>query len=377
MFGNFYHKKCLIYLFYLTFLIKLYVIAFFLYLKLSPPMLKKVVLLDLENNMPTAKMLSDIVEHYPVIYFFNCKAKFEFALEDLTELSTWISSGQIVILDTPPAREREFEYAMIVGQLMALLEPETHTEVISAMPESTLLVKMMASSNLECSLIQIERESTQSPQPKKSTLPNIESIKRKPQLSLVKKYCDALGQMTGQPKTVESLCHSVSNILKIVPEKAQNLVGTLINLKIIRREEQKISVRKKVLKQWTDIELNNKEIEQSKLEQIDTILENLQSDTHQLVRIDNALSDDTDSTHGAQHPLFKNFTKIDPMQMEVIRKLHDLKTDKPKDIYALRDMLEQMFPESDTRLLLKELIEKGYIYWNGYEVTYSHEMYLN
>ena len=160
-------------------------------------------------------------------------------------------------------------------------------------------------------------------------------------------------------------------------EKAQNLVGTLINLKIIRREEQKISVRKKVLKQWTDIELNNKEIEQSKLEQIDTILENLQSDTHQLVRIDNALSDDTDSTHGAQHPLFKNFTKIDPMQMEVIRKLHDLKTDKPKDIYALRDMLEQMFPESDTRLLLKELIEKGYIYWNGYEVTYSHEMYLN
>ena len=336
-------------------------------------MLKKVVLLDLENNMPTAKMLSDIVEHYPVIYFFNCTGQFEFALEDMTELSTWISSGQIVILETPPAREKEFEYAMIVGQLMALLEPETHTEVISAMPESTLLVKMMASSNLDCSLIQIEREPVKLSSKKKGSLPDIETIRQKPQLSLVKKYCDALGQMTGQPNTVESLRNSVSNILKIVPEKAQNLVGILINLNIIRREEQKVSVRKKVLKQWVDLDLN-KEIEQSKLEKIDTILENLQSDTHQLVRMDDTLSEDV---HGVQRPLFKNFTQIDPMQMEVIRKLHDLKTDKPKDIYALRDMLEEMFPQSDIRLLLKELIEKGYIYWNGYEVVYSHEMYLN
>ena len=339
-------------------------------------MLKKVVLLDLENNIPTAKMLRDIVEHYPVIYFFNCTGQFQFRLEDMTELSTWISSGQVVILDTPKAREKEFEYAMIVGQLMALLEPETHTEVISAMPESTLLVKMMASSNLECSLIQIERESVSPQQPKKSILPNLETIKQRPQLSLIKKYCDALGQMTGQPKTVESLRHSVSNILKVVPEKAQHLVGMLINLRIIHREEQKVSVRKKVLKQWVDLDLSA-EIEPSKLEEIDTILENLQSDTHQLVRMDDALSDDLNPTHGAQRPLFKNFNKIDPMQMEVIRKLHDLKTDKPKDIYALRDMLEQMFPESDTRLLLKELIEKGYIYWNGYEVIYSHEMYLN
>lgn len=59
------------------------------------------------------------------------------------------------------------------------------------------------------------------------------------------------------------------------------------------------------------------------------------------------------------------------------RKLRELKADKPKDIYALRDLLEQMFPQSDVRLLLKELLEKGYIYWNGHEVVYSHEMFLN
>ena len=73
----------------------------------------------------------------------------------------------------------------------------------------------------------------------------------------------------------------------------------------------------------------------------------------------------------------KNFEKIDPVQMEVIRKLNQMKSGKPKDIYALRDLLEQLFPKSDVRLLLKEMIDKGYIYWNGHDVIYSHEMFLN
>ena len=46
-------------------------------------------------------------------------------------------------------------------------------------------------------------------------------------------------------------------------------------------------------------------------------------------------------------------------------------------VNMLRDLLEQMFPKSDVRMLLKELLDKGYIYWNGHEVLYSHEMFLN
>ncbi len=85
----------------------------------------------------------------------------------------------------------------------------------------------------------------------------------------------------------------------------------------------------------------------------------------------------SNTIHHAQKDLFKNFSKIDPVQVVVARKLRELKSDKPKDIYALRDLLEQIFPKSDVRLLLKELIEKGYIYWDGSEVLYSHEMFLN
>lgn len=336
-------------------------------------MLNKVLLLDLENNMPTVKVLSDIVEHYPVLYLFNCAGTFEFALEDLTELSTWISSGQIVVLETPPAREKEFAYAMIVGQLLALLEPDTQIDLISTMPDSEVLAEMMLASQLECSLIQIESE--QKNKVKSVVLPDIATIKQKPQLGLVKKYCDALVQMTGQPNTIETLRNSISNILKVVPEKAQNLIGMLINLKIIRREEQKVSVRKKVLKQWADLDLNQTS-EPSKLEKIDAILENIHAQADQSHQ-DNMNEQDVISVQGAQKELFKNFKNIDPVQLEVIRKLNALKTDKPKDIYALRDMLEQLFPQSDIRLLLKELIEKGYIYWNGHEVIYSHEMYLN
>ena len=88
-------------------------------------------------------------------------------------------------------------------------------------------------------------------------------------------------------------------------------------------------------------------------------------------------SDANANIQNAQNGLFKNFAMIDPVQLEVARKLRELKSNKPKDIYELRDLLEQLFPQSNIRLLLKELLDKGYIYWNGHEVLYSHEMFLN
>ena len=335
----------------------------------------KVVLLDLENNMPSAKMLRDIIEHYPALYLFNCEGQFEYSLEDLTELASWISSGNLIILDTPTAIEKEFEYAVIVGQLLALLEPNTHIEVISAMQSSDMLVQMLTSSELNCSLIQIQKDSTE--QDSKHKIPTLETIKEKPYLQMVKKYCDALGQMTGKPNTVVKLRNSVANILQVVPEKAQHLVGMLINLKIVKRYDEQVAFRKKVLKQWIQLNLESKhsepfEASESKLEQIDSILSKLREDAQDVV-----MDSEQGSVQDIQKSLFKNFEKIDPVQMEVIHRLNALKIDKPKDIYELRDLLEEMFPKSDVRLLLKELIEKGYIYWNGHAVIYSHEMFLN
>ena len=329
-------------------------------------MTQKVVLLDLENNVPTAKLLREIVEHYPTLYLFHCQGQFEYALQDLTELAAWISSGQVVILDTPKAEQKEFEYAVVVGQLMALLEPETQVEIISAVNTAEILLDLMQSSDIQSNLILIQSEAV----PSQRHLPSLDSIKNQPYLKMVKKYCDALGKMSGKPNTLDGLKNSISNILQLVPEKTQRVVGMLINLKIIKRYDEQIRFRKKVLKQWLALNLD----EQDPITQPQSMqqaLQQLQKDS--MVGV----LEPTVDMKSAQQELFKNFAQIDPVQLEVARKLRELKTNKPKDIYALRDLLEQMFPKSDVRMLLKELLDKGYIYWNGHEVLYSHEMFLN
>ena len=329
-------------------------------------MTQKVVLLDLENNVPTAKLLREIVEHYPTLYLFHCQGQFEYALQDLTELAAWISSGQVVILDTPKAEQKEFEYAVVVGQLMALLEPETQVEIISAVNTTEILLDLMQSSHIQSNLILIQSEAlTTQRQP-----PSLDSIKNQPYLKMVKKYCDALGEMSGKPNTLDGLKNSISNILQLVPEKTQRVVGGLINLKIIKRYDEQIRFRKKVLKQWLALNLDEQD-PISQPQSMQQALQQLQKDSV----VDKL--EPTADTQSVQQELFKNFAQIDPVQLEVARKLRELKTNKPKDIYALRDLLEQMFPKSDVRMLLKELLDKGYIYWNGHEVLYSHEMFLN
>lgn len=333
-------------------------------------MSQKVVLLDLENNPPTANLLRNIIQHYSTLYVFSCSGKFEYALEDLTEIAGWIASGQLVVLDIPETPQKEFEYAVIVGQLMALMDPDAHIEVISAMPDIELLMEQLDGSGLSAHLLQIQSEQEVSHK-EKYKIPDLETIRNKPDLLLIKHYCDGLEKLSGKPNSLDKLKNSLMNILQISAEKAQHLVGMLINLKIVKRFDEQISIRKKVLKQWVQLDLN------ATAETALPIKTDLNSLTASLEDQTSNTDDTASMIQAAQQGLFKNFNKIDPVQMEVIRKLHELKSDKPKDIYALRDLLEQMFPKSDVRLLLKELIEKGYIYWNGHEVLYSHEMFLN
>ncbi|WP_180161449.1 hypothetical protein [Acinetobacter sp. YH12040] len=333
-------------------------------------MSQKVVLLDLENNPPTANLLRNIIEHYSTLYVFSCSGKFEYALEDLTEIAGWIASGQLVVLDIPETPQKEFEYAVIVGQLMALMDPDVHIEVISAMPDIELLMEQLDGSGLSAHLIQIQSEQEVSHKVKYK-IPDLETIRNKPDLLLIKHYCDGLEQLSGKPNSLDKLKNSLMNILQVSSEKAQHLVGMLINLQIVKRFDEQISIRKKVLKQWVQLDLN------TTAETALPIKTDLNAFTASLEEQTSNTDDTASMIQAAQQGLFKNFNKIDPVQMEVIRKLHELKSDKPKDIYALRDLLEQMFPQSDVRLLLKELIEKGYIYWNGHEVLYSHEMFLN
>jgi hypothetical protein len=334
----------------------------------------KAVLLDLENNTPTVQLFREIVQHYPVVYVFNATGKFEFALDDLTEFSSWVSSGQIIILESVKAEYKEYEYAMLVGQLIALLDDGTHIEIISAMDESHVLLELLQSSNISAHLIQIQTQEQPVTPAVKFSLPSVSTIKQQPQLQLVKQYCDALVKMTGKPNTIEKLKNSLVNVLQLVPEKASNLVGMLINLKLVKSYDEHIHFRKKVLKQWVQLNLNEEQDLVPKAKNLQDAVAHLEVDK---TTSHAKPAEPVSKIQAAQQDLFKNFAKIDAVQVEVARRLRELKDQKPKDIYALRDLLEQMFPKADIRLLLKELIEKGYIYWNGHEVIYSHEMFLN
>lgn len=58
-----------------------------------------------------------------------------------------------MVLEIAEADFKEFEYALVVGQCLALLEADVHVDVISAMPESELLVQLLGASAVSCSLI--------------------------------------------------------------------------------------------------------------------------------------------------------------------------------------------------------------------------------
>ena len=333
----------------------------------------KVVLLDLENNMPTAALFREIIQCYSTVYLFNAQGQFNYNLSDLTEFASWVSSGQIVILDTLEAKEKEFEYAVVVGQILALVEQDTLVDIISTKNCSTILAEMMTASGFQSHLIQVQPEAPSSKL--KYRLPSIETIKANPQLLNVKRYCDSLMRMSGKPNTVLKLRNSIENILKIGSDQVSTLVGMLINLKLVKCDNDQISFRKKVLKQWVQLDLAaNSDLNiHEKISQVDALLSKLHEDSKDVL----ASIEQSQDIYQIQNDLFKNFEKIDPVQLEVIQKLNELKSNKPKDIYELRDLLEQLFPKSDVRLLLKEMIDKGYIYWNGHEVLYSHEMFLN
>ena len=347
----------------------------------------KVVLLDLENNPPTPQLMRELVQRYTTAYIFNLQGDFNYPLADLTEFSSWVCSGSVVILDAMTASEKAFEYAVIVGQLLALLEAGTEVDLISAHEGADILVDMLKASHLPCQLIAVAAEQkaaekvikggkqrTKVKQKDKSVLPGLDAILANPQLLLVKKYIDAVAKMEGKPNSMDTLKNSIANVLKIDAEQCSQIVGMLINLRLVKRDNEQVYFRKKVLKQWADLEMRIEVIPlaiEPNLLQVDQLLAKLQSSSAQI------LAEVQGAEQDIHQDVQQNFGTIDPVQLQIIQKLNELKAEKPKDIYALRDLLEQLFPKSDVRLLLKEMIDKGYIYWNGHEVLYSHEMFIN
>ncbi|TCM69237.1 hypothetical protein EC844_103184 [Acinetobacter calcoaceticus] len=314
-------------------------------------MLNKVALLDLEHYMPSAAMFRELLEHHAMLYVFHCQApshkQFQYPLTDLTEFAAWISCGQVVVLETPPAAIKAFEYAMLVGQLLALVEVGTEIEIISAMPSSVLLLKLMQEAELDCHLRQVEPHGE-----------SVAQLEMAEQSSLSDRGIHALHAgltLMRQQATVQALYAQVPRLIQALDQQPIKPLQPLTAW-LARR-----------------LHLNLAQV----TVQGPTLNVNVASQTDEMPQLDKNTASERRDRVGTQFGLYDNFAKVDRVQFEVLRRLNQLQADKPKDIYELRDLLSEMFPESDVGMLLKELLEKGYIYWNGQDVIYSHEMVLN
>ncbi|WOE31216.1 MULTISPECIES: hypothetical protein [unclassified Acinetobacter] len=328
---------------------------------------RNVALLDLEKNIPTAELLKTWIEHYDTVYVFNARGHFEYHLEDLTELAEWIYHGQLVILVTAELKQKQFIYAVVVGQLLALLEHDVHVDVISVIEHRDILISMLDDADISNHLVTLD--ASRSRVKPSIKLPSVSKILASQDLQAVKKYCDALFSMSGLPNNLMRLKNSVANILKCDEVQVQKIVGMLIHLKIVKKYDSQIQFRKKVLAQWLKLDLSVGDSAQI------THVQNVSTDQHHITAPADLPQSSAIKT--PEEILPQTLTDIDPMQIAVVKKLHLLQDQKPKDIYAFRDLLLGMFPQSDVRLILKTWIDKGYIYCDGHEVLYSHEMLLN
>lgn len=299
-------------------------------------MLNKVALLDLEQHLPTAHSLRDLLEQNDVVYLFDCRGQFHYALADLTELATWICSGEVVILETAKSTIKEYEYAMLVGQLLALVDAYTQVELLSAMPSCSLLLQLMQDAEFNCHLTPLSESIPVQVQ-------SAQEFKRAARASVAK----ALQPIRQHPR-----------------------VDQLLNRCIDKLHQQPVNALRP-LSRW----LESLRYHPSLMQQAEPAPIRVPEPAPAVIEVIQAPA--KPSLEQVQAKLYQNFSKVDRVQVAVLRKLNQLQSEKPKDIYALRDFLAAEFPESDIGMLLKELLEKGYIYWNGHEVIYSHEMVLN
>ncbi|MCU4414392.1 hypothetical protein KTH71_10150 [Acinetobacter sp. WU_MDCI_Axc73] len=337
--------------------------------------MKNVVVIDLEKNPLQAKTLRAYIENDQLVYLFNLMGHFDYSLEDMTEFSGWVSSGFIMILDAPVTSRKEFGYAMIAGQLLALTEENIEIDLISNHKEILTFIEILQNSGRKVHLHRADKS-------KKSeySLPTSTSFQTQPILMQVKKYCDALASTKGLPTTLEGLQNSISNILKCTNEQTSQMVAMLINLKIIRQDTSKVSFRKKILKQWSSFDLNqNKKHEKKALEESHPTT--LKGKT-QTVAMPQVVVGDVDSimqflqqqqavTEGPFPP------ELDELQWQVLQKLDELQHDRPKDIFSLRDQLHRWFPKADIQMLMKSLLDKGYIQLEDDQLHYTAQMVIH
>lgn len=309
-----------------------------------------VALVDLQGYSPNIQQLTAMLEQYSTLYLFHSQNQCTFTLTELNELSTLINSGQVIILDLPLDCRQEYQYAVLVGQLLVLLDLELSVALWSAQPQAAQLVQLFQQAGLQCTWQQL---SVTAPAGKHSTTA----------LSWTHRVRVALDVLL-QPIQNHQLFVNYAPLA--VRKGLERLTVTNCD------QDSKVSERLQTTQPMaTDPIVKQEEAAVQQLRQgIEALIDDAGLDTAVIEdgQADNEIEESLASLH---------FHPSDQVHFELLRQLQQKQAVMPKDIYLLKDLLSEVFPEADANLMIKALIKRGYIHWNGHEVIYSYEMYLN
>lgn len=309
-----------------------------------------VALVDLQGYSPNLQQLKAMLAQYGMLYLFHPQNQCPFTLSELNELSTLINSGQVIILDLPQNCHQEYQYAVLVGQLLVLLDLELSVALWSAQPQAVQLRQLLEQAGLQCSLQLLPMAEHL------SAINNLSSSSA--DLSWSQRIGMALDVLL-QPLQDHPL---ISNYMPL------SLRQGLERLRKIKRVDQTPTTQQPLAVMPSNTQADHPSAQQALVQGIETLIESAGLDAE--IVDDMQLEEEEEASSLHFHP-------SDQVHFELLRQLQQKQAVMPKDIYMLKDLFSEIFPEADANLLIKALIKRGYIYWNGHEVTYSYEMYLN
>lgn len=309
-----------------------------------------VVLIDLQHQQPKVQELQQLLEHYAVVYLFHPKGCSPFELDVLTDLAQLIYAQDVVILEHAATGQYQYDYALVAGQLVALLPSQTEVHLISAEPHAEILIEMLSLVGMQVELIAVKP--TTATHRLTSVIYQFQTHFEQLQQKMLSHIPESLRLQFAQ------LNPAIQKVTQHYQSKMQKAY--------IKLKHQQIDALVK--------QMNQKGFLQQKITTFIDVIERENTQSSSDVKV---LGDSNNTIRSQKCHSIAEQLEIDPLQLEVVKQLHVLKKSKPQNIYALRDFLAQSFPESDTHRLLKELIEKGYIHCEGIHVRYSYEMYVH
>lgn len=315
-----------------------------------------VALVDLQGYALELSQLTAMLAKYDTVYLFHCKNQCSFSLTTLNELATLINSGQVIILDLPQNCRQEYQYAVLVGQMLVLLDLELSVTLYSAQLQATQLLQLFQQATIKCTLQQLHANA-HTVVPTAAEWGGVD-------LTWTQRACVAL-ELLLQPIQNHRLFIDYAPLaLRKGFAKLSN-TGNTLNLQQVESRD----------------DVPNLNIHEAVADQVQTPAQQLRQGIEALIdqggkkpstllheKEDSLLEDDLSNLH---------FHPSDQIHFELLLQLREKQVVMPKDIYSLKDLLTEVFPEADASLIIKALIKRGYIHWNGHEVTYSYEMYLN